>query len=170
MIDRTVVVPAQVRLQIAGDGLMTELLSVGSFSGPMLQLQGPSYATIRDLGMVNWGAQVQAIQVARADQPGGRILFEGSAPGYLSAASLAQTQIAMTSTFGVGGLNLIGVNSLIGIGSGGGPTTSSNGNVLVSDTWYEGTATFPGTRRSPHPRPLSRKRERGGTAMSISGN
>jgi hypothetical protein len=170
MIDRTVVVPAQVRLQIAGDGLMTELLSVGSFSGPMLQLQGPSYATIRDLGMVNWGAQVQAIQVARADQPGGRILFEGSAPGYLSAASLAQTQIAMTSTFGVGGLNLSGVDSLISIGSGGGPTTSSNSNVLVSDTWYEGTATFPGTRRSPHPRPLSRKRERGGTAMSISRN
>ena len=85
--------------------------------------------------------RVQAIQVTRADQPGGRILFEGSAPGYLSAASLAQTQIAMTSTFGVGGLNLIGVNSLIGIGSAGGPTTSSNGNVLVSDTWYGCTAT-----------------------------
>jgi hypothetical protein len=140
-IDRTIVVPAQARLQIAGDGLMTELLSVGSFSGPILQLQGPSYATVRDLGMLNSGAQVQALEVTRADQTGGRILIEGSSPGYLSATSLAQTQIAMVATPGFAGMNLSGVKSLVSIGSGGGPTTASDSNVLVSDTWYEGTDT-----------------------------
>jgi hypothetical protein len=140
-IDRTIVVPAQARLQIAGDGLMTELMSVASLSGPILRLLGPSYATIRDFGMVNSGAQVQAIEVTRADQPGGLILIEGSSPGYLRATSLAQTQIAMMATPGFAGMNLSGVKSLVSIGSGGGPTVASDSNVLVSDTWYEGTET-----------------------------
>lgn len=142
-ISSSLVVPARSRIQIAGDTLTTILVWTGAANGSMIQLQGPSYATIRDVQM--WGGTgstaATAISMPTADQAGGRILIEGSSTGPLHASNLTQTQLQLQANPYVSSMQLSNVQSLIAMGTGGiGPVTSGNNtSALIADTYYEGT-------------------------------
>lgn len=140
-VDRTLTVPPMVRMQIAGDSIGTVLQWSRSAEGqPMLRLAGPSKATVRDLRLI--GSRQTGLAIDRADQPQGRILVVGSAMGPLWADGLAQTQLSMQANTGFESLELRGVRSAISLGAGGiGPVSLTRGSALMmSDTWYEGTA------------------------------
>ena len=71
-IRRTLVIPAGRDLQLIGDGPgenATSLQWAGAGDGPVLRLQGPSQATLRDLGI----SGRQGLVIENADQSGGRI-------------------------------------------------------------------------------------------------
>jgi hypothetical protein len=72
-LNRTVVVPAGKAIQIIGDGGGDNgsHLSGGGGTGPVLQLEGPSRAVLRDFG-IN-GGQGDGLLLTNADQPGGRV-------------------------------------------------------------------------------------------------
>lgn len=146
---QTITVPARARLQVAGDGVSSKLRWRGSASSTMFDLQGPSYATLRDMQIVNWNDQNTsvswAVRISGADQPGGRIYIQGSKSGMVDAASLSQTSLVLIANPEIGhewdekGLTLADTKSVISIGSGHlSSVTSSNSNVLLSDSWYEG--------------------------------
>lgn len=74
---RTLVVPARCVVQLIGDGAgetATVLRWTGPADGVLLRLEGPSFATLRDLHL-NAGS-ARGIVVENADQPGGRIFAE----------------------------------------------------------------------------------------------
>lgn len=135
----TLVVPPRSRIQIAGDALTTILNWQGSANSTMLQLQGPSYATVRDLQM--WGGSSTAISLPAANQSGGRILIMGSSTGPLQGSNLTLTQLQLQANPGVSSMQLSNVQSFVAMGTGGiGPVVSNaNTSALVADTWYEGT-------------------------------
>lgn len=141
----TLVVPPRSRIQIAGDALTTILDWKGPANGTMIQLQGPSYATVRDLQI--WGGSgstaATAISMPSADQAGGRIFIEGSSIGPLNASSLTQTQLQLQANPNVVNMQLSNVQSFVAMGTGGiGPVTSThNTSALIADTWYEGPET-----------------------------
>ncbi len=141
----SLVIPAKSRIQLAGDTLTTILVWTGAANGSMIQLQGPSYATVRDLQM--WGGAgstaATAINMPTANQAGGRILIEGSSTGPLNASNLTQTQLQLQANPGVSSMQLSNVQSFVAMGTGGiGPVTSGeNSSALLADTWYEGTET-----------------------------
>jgi hypothetical protein len=136
-LDHTVVVPADVRMQIAGDSEATQLQWSGSSpSGTVLLLSGPSYATVRDLSLV--GSQSTAIAITKADQAGGRIFIEGSQMAGLSVHGLASTRVDAQSNSGIASLLADASASVIGIGGLGPSYLTGSSNVLVTDSWYEG--------------------------------
>ncbi|HET6251051.1 MAG TPA: glycosyl hydrolase family 28-related protein [Tepidisphaeraceae bacterium] len=74
---KTIVVPADADVQIIGDGsgeLATRLRWAGRADGIVLQLQGPSRATLRDF-YINAGA-ARAMVIDDADQAGGRVFAD----------------------------------------------------------------------------------------------
>ncbi|HET8868895.1 MAG TPA: glycosyl hydrolase family 28-related protein [Aquabacterium sp.] len=137
----TLVVPPRSRIQIAGDALTTVLNWQGTAGSTMIQLQSPSYATIRDLQM--WGGTSTAISMPAANQSGGRILIMGSSTGPLQGSDLTLTQLQLQANPGVSSMQLSNVQSFVAMGTGGiGPVVSNrNTSALVADTWYEGTDT-----------------------------
>ncbi len=73
-VDATLVVPAGCDVQIVGDGAAetaTVLKWTGSRPGPILRLDGPSQATLRDFSFQ--AGRGKGIAVHQGDQPGGRI-------------------------------------------------------------------------------------------------
>ena len=76
VITSTLVIPANTDLQLVGDGFRTRLLWKGAGPGPVLLLQGPSRATIRELN-VDGGKVVDGIAAANIDQPGSRVFMHG---------------------------------------------------------------------------------------------
>jgi hypothetical protein len=74
-VDRTLVIPAGCDAQLVGDGYETTLRWTGAGDGPVLRLDGPSRATLRDL-TVNGAGAADAIVVENCDQPGARIFME----------------------------------------------------------------------------------------------
>lgn len=145
LLANSLVVPARSRIQIAGDALTTILVWTGPSNSAVLQLQGPSYATVRDMQI--WGGagstSSTAIAINAANQAGGRILIEGSSTGPLKASGLTQTQLQLQANPGVSSMDLSNTQSFVAMGTGGiGPVTSeSNSTALLADTWYEGTET-----------------------------
>lgn len=139
LLTSTLVVPARSRIQIAGDALTTVLSWQGAANSAMIKLQGPSYATVRDIQM--WGGTSSAIALSSANQSGGRIFIMGSSTGVIQANDLTLTQLQLQANPGVSGLQLANVQSFVAMGTGGiGPVTSTrNTSALVADTWYEGT-------------------------------
>ncbi len=136
---KTVVVPPKARIQIVGDGLTTNLTWGGAGQGPFFSLQGPSYATIRDLAMGANPTTPIAIEVSNADQVGGRVFIQGSSNGRLRATGLSQTQILGLGNPGLSQLDATDVASLALVGNGGiGPATVKNSYALYADTWFEG--------------------------------
>ncbi len=136
-VDRSLVVPAKARLQIAGDSETTKLWwTGGSPAGTILQLAGPSYATVRDICLV--GAQTTAIDILQADQAGGRVFIEGSRLAALQVTGLAQTRVVAQSNSGIESISADGSSSIVGIGGLGPAMLSANSRVLVADSWYEG--------------------------------
>jgi hypothetical protein len=71
---QTITIPANCNIQLVGDGDHTALSWSGSGGGPVLLLQGPSQAILRDF-YVNAGT-VEGIDVQNADQQGSRIYME----------------------------------------------------------------------------------------------
>lgn len=139
---KTLVVPAKARLQLAGDGLTTILWWKGSPTEPMIRLEGPSYATIRDLQMI--GFKAPSIEMPNADQRGGRIFVEGTSTGPISVTSLRQTQLTMQANPLIGRITLDSATNVVSIGAGGsGPllTLKNESSALFADTWYEGPET-----------------------------
>lgn len=139
-VGRTLVIPAKARIQLVGDGLLSRLQWSGPGSGILLQLDGPSYATIRDLHLLANTPSARAFAFNNANQAGGRIVVMGSAIGTLSTYNMQQTQISLQTNTGLNGMDLSNAGSLVAMGTGGlGPVKVRDGSrALVSDTWYEG--------------------------------
>lgn len=78
---QTLVVPAGLDVQIVGDGYLgtTQLVWTGGEGGPVVRLEGPTRATLRDLHL-NGGGRVEGLVVTGCDkpagQPGGRVFSE----------------------------------------------------------------------------------------------
>lgn len=139
-VSRTLVIPAKARIQLVGDGLLSRLQWSGPGRGMLLQLDGPSYATIRDLHLLANTPSAGAFAFNNANQAGGRIVIMGSAIGTLSTYNMQQTQVSLQANTGLNGMDLSNAGSVVALGSGGlGPVKVRDGSrALVSDTWYEG--------------------------------
>jgi len=139
-LDRTLTVPANTRIQIAGDSIGTQINSALPAGAAMIRLAGPSRATVRDLRLN--GQSQQAIVIDNADQAEGRILIVGSALGPVAATGLGRTRLSMQANPMLAKMNLSGVASALSLGTGGfGPVSlRQNSHLLMSDNWYEGTA------------------------------
>jgi hypothetical protein len=71
----TIVVPAA-DVQIVGDGYSTVLRWSGPGGGPVLRVDGPGQATLREL-RVDGAGRADGVVVVDADQPGARIYMQG---------------------------------------------------------------------------------------------
>jgi hypothetical protein len=80
-------VPANSDMQIIGDGSYSQLVWSGAGTGPVLRLQGPSKATLRDFSVNGNNYTADGIEVANADQPGSRVFMEQANPS-MSRTSL----------------------------------------------------------------------------------
>ena len=74
-IAHTIVVPPS-DVQVVGDGYSTVLRWSGTGNGPVLRVDGPSKATLRELRIEGAGA-ADAVLVGTTDQPGARIYMQG---------------------------------------------------------------------------------------------
>ncbi len=165
-IDRTLVIPAGSDIQLMGDGFNTSLNWVGSSSGPVLHLVGPSKATLYDFS-INSAASSNGILVDNADQAGSRVFMEqvflnNSSQYNLLVDGLDHTNIELhnfyhsdctgTSVKVVGGASAALGKPLEGktnIFSGASSnsnlsyTVSNGGRLMARDIWYE-TGSLPG--------------------------
>ena len=82
LVDRTLEVPANTDIQIVGDGYYSRLAWVGKTTGPVLRLEGPSKATLREFSVNGNGHSADGIEVDDADQPGSRIFMESTFLSY----------------------------------------------------------------------------------------
>jgi hypothetical protein len=136
-LDRTLDIPANTRLQIAGDSEATKLWWNGSTpDGTMVRLEGPSYASLRDLCLV--GAKTTAVAITKADQAGGRIFIEGSRLSVVDVQGLSQTRIDAQANSGIAGLRVHGSASVLAIAGFGPVRMRGNSTVVETDNWYEG--------------------------------
>lgn len=73
----TVAIPAGSDLQLVGDGMLqaTQLNWAGEGEGPILQIAGPSRATLRQIGM-SGGKTARCLRASGLDQAGGRVFME----------------------------------------------------------------------------------------------
>jgi hypothetical protein len=74
-INTALVVPAGSDMQIVGDGFYSQLTWAGMGTGPVMQLQGPSKATLRDF-QVYGSYSGDGIEVDNVDQPGSSVFME----------------------------------------------------------------------------------------------
>jgi hypothetical protein len=136
-LDRTLVIPANTRMQLAGDSGATKLWWTGrSPTGTMIVLEGPSHATLRDLCLV--GARTTAIDLRNADQPGGRIFVEGSRLANFEVTGLHHTRLDAQANSGIAGLAVSDSASVLAVAGFGPIRMTGDSNVFVSDSWYEG--------------------------------
>ena len=75
-ITSTLTIPANTDIQLVGDGYRTRLLGKGLRAAPVLLLQGPSKATIRELN-VDGGNTTEGIVARNIDQQGSRVFIHG---------------------------------------------------------------------------------------------
>jgi hypothetical protein len=148
-IDRTIVVPPS-DLQIIGDGSLSILRWAGTGRGPVLAIDGPTQATLRDF-RVNAAKTADGIIVSNVDQKGSRLYFEGlqvnsaietglhvdhlnesrvdlvdMGHGYTPSVSIKVTEAQATIFSGASAGNSLSYD------------VSDRGDLLVSDMWYEG--------------------------------
>lgn len=136
-VTHTIVVPANAHLQIAGDSEATQIVWTGNpATGTIIELAGPSYATVRDLCLI--GNESTAIAITNADQQGGRIFIEGTQMAALRISGLAMTRVDAQSNAGIAALQTSAVASFVGVGGIGPTQLSANSKVFVADNWYEG--------------------------------
>lgn len=138
-LDKTLTIPARARLQLVGDGEATCLYWNGSAGKSMLQLPGPSYATVRDLQFKPGSAKAAAaISMDSADQVGGRILLDRSMASQIIVSRVRNTQLDIRSV-SIDGLTLTGSSAVvIGAGNIAPIRMMKDSNLLVYDNWYEG--------------------------------
>ncbi|WP_157406593.1 glycosyl hydrolase family 28-related protein [Janthinobacterium sp. CG3] len=145
-INNTLLIPAGRRIQLAGDGIAT-ILKAGPSLGtkPLIRLAGPSLATLRELRLYSTDFTATTLQIDKADQPGGRILFDGTMNGVTNLNNLASTRVEFQLTTGIKKLNANAAASVLTVGSGviGPVAVNANSNVLMLDSWYEGAKSDP---------------------------
>lgn len=144
-IDKTIVVPANCDLQLVGDGAgetASRLNWTGPEGGVLLQLDGPSRATLREFYL--HAPNARALVVTRADQPGGRIFAD-----QLNANGPSSQQAGRTAAIRVHELDRSDVllRALQGSGNGGawvevlgGPNAASAKNQVSIFTGATGSA------------------------------
>jgi hypothetical protein len=166
-LSQSLIIPANCDIQFVGDGGHTALSWAGGGIGPVVVLQGPSRATLRDF-YVNAGS-VTGIEVQNADQQGSRIYMQQPQVLRSSVANvfvdgldytnvelhnfnLAYTAIAPALT-GVALKVSGGPLAQRGMPQNGGTKlfagsmganyvsyqANNGGNLLVRDAWYEGS-------------------------------
>ena len=152
-------------IQLVGDGYGTTLRFTGKGPGPVVRLDGPSHATLRELRLDGMGS-ADGVIVERADQPGARIhlgqteLRAGSAAALLvNGLDYALVQVedlgvsespsgsAVTVIGGplarAGRREAVGRTNVFSGASSGNRTTfevTGGGRLLVRDLWYEAGA------------------------------
>ena len=163
-ISQTLKIPAQSDLQLIGDGVETNLIWEGEDEGTMLQIAGPSRATLRDFRIVGiWNSKRQklgrGIFVENIDQPGGLILLDqvnANSSRHLGMLfdGLAQTRVEAIGSGGGGnagpGLTVRGnspdATAWVGFFGGAGSNNQqthqveNHGRLVIWDTWYETAA------------------------------
>ena len=160
-IDTPLLVSAHTDIQIVGDGQLSVLRWAGEGSGPVLRIQGPTRAILRDLH-VNGSQRVEGVAIDHADQPGSRL--------FLNQAQLSGSRIANLMADGLDHLVIDARDIGHGTGPGGSVTVvgsaraaagargtatvnifsgsgccdtgstyrlSNGGSLLVRDFWYE---------------------------------
>ncbi|MHB9132883.1 MAG: glycosyl hydrolase family 28-related protein [Armatimonadota bacterium] len=165
-IDRTLTIPTGCDVQLVGDGQLyiTRLLWTGADAGPVLKLEGPSKAIIRDM-QISGGGKATAIQVTNCDQRDARVFIEQGSPEgnngiNLLADGLDHTRVdlhdfwhsgAKISIKVIGGKLLAAgkpTESRVALFSGASSNNeltyevANGGRLLARDLWYE-TGNFP---------------------------
>jgi len=148
-IDRTIVIPPS-DVQIVGDGWRTVLRWSGNSRGPVMAIDGPSAATLRDL-RIDANKAGDGVVVANVDQQGARIYFEGVQVNAASEVGLHVDRLtgAVVELVDMGhgytsGVSVKVTDAKATIFSGASAASalsyeiSDGGDLLVSDTWYEG--------------------------------
>lgn len=72
----TLDVPADSNLQIIGDGYYSRLFWNGTTTGPVIRLEGPSKAILREISVGGNNHSANGIEVDDADQPGSSVFME----------------------------------------------------------------------------------------------
>src|SRR4029079_39957 len=149
LIDRTIVVPAS-DAQIVGDGPLTVLRWSGSDRAPVMAIDGPTKATVRDI-RVSGNKIGDGILVSNVDQTGSRLYFEGLQTNaavetglqveFLNESSVELVDMGHGSTPGVS-VKVAEARATIFSGASSNNALSyevpGGGDLLVSDMWYEG--------------------------------
>jgi Pectate lyase superfamily protein len=168
-VSSSIVIPANCDMQIIGDGGSTSLNWSGPTGGAVLDLKGPSEATVREMTL-NGNANATNILIENADQPGSRVYMLETIIGQSLGANLfsdsldytyvisqdigsASTATAPAST-GIGievqggamaaaGNPQTGRTVIFG-GSGGGNYVSASafdgGGLMIQDYWNDSAA------------------------------
>jgi hypothetical protein len=161
-IAKPIVVPAACDLQIVGDGGLSSLSWKGAPGGSVIDLKGPSRATVRELSVDGSYGNATGILVENADQVGSRVymleatlngsslanLFvDGLDNAHVEAQDIEHADARADSILVTGGQSAQdgypkGGRTVLFAGSGGNNNTSfrvsGGGNLMVQDTWYEG--------------------------------
>lgn len=140
LIDKPIVIPAQARIQLVGDGVHSAIYPSGGYkdaSMTLLQLKGPSYATVKDVNFTTHSHT--AIGIDNADQSGGRILSQGVIGASLNINGLTQTRFEAVANTGYRKINVSNSASVLLMGLNLGPTVlGNNSRVAIQDIWQEG--------------------------------
>jgi hypothetical protein len=166
-VDHTLVIPPGSDLQLVGDGCGegysgrgTRLSWTGPPGEPVLRVDGPSHATLREFG-VRGGQKGDGIAIDNCDQPGARIFTERANLAYsdvnLLVDRLDNADVSLHDFFHGSALEL-DVRVIGGTAQAAGQPTNGRvdafggesgvseltyqvehgGRLLVEDTWYEG--------------------------------
>jgi len=148
-INRTIVVPPS-DVQIVGDGWLSVLRWTGNDRGPVIVVDGPSRATLRDV-RIDGAKTADGVVIANVDQPATRMYFEGLQVNsameigvrieHLKQSSVEFVDIGHGYTPGVS-IKVTDSRATIFSGASAGSALSydvaDGGDLLVSDMWYEG--------------------------------
>jgi hypothetical protein len=151
-VTRTLTVPPG-DIQIVGDGYETILKWSGADRGPVLHVQGPSKATLREL-QVDGAAHADSIVVDGVDQPRARVHLEGvqvrsGSESNLFLDHLRHANVQLTDfghAYAPKGVSVKVLGSKLtmfsGASSGNGLSyeVSDGASVVLRDVWYEGDA------------------------------
>lgn len=138
-LDKTLTIPARARLQLVGDGASSCFIWNGVAGHNMIELSGPSYATVRDLQFRPGSSKAaNAINMDNADQIGGRILLDGTMQSKIVVSGVKNSKLDIRSV-AIDGLLLIDSSAIVtGTGNIAPINMLKNSNLLVQDNWYEG--------------------------------
>lgn len=167
MINSSLIVPANCDIQIVGDGGHSVLNWTGSGSGPLITLQGPSKAILRDF-RVQGASEADGIVIANADQERGRVYMQEAFAnvstqngllvqeldnasvelrGFQHQQSLGSSVKVIGGPGAASGQILGGRTIMIAVASSNNKLSyevTQGGRLVVKDSWYETGANNPG--------------------------